>query len=324
MCAERLCSDCESRRAVYFDSTSGLRYCASCFVHKVYRGAVRNIKNEHMIEKGDNVMLALSGGKDSVVLADIMAKLAKRFNGITLSAVTIDEGVTVAGGAYRQEAARIARDVCDKLSIPHRQFSYQELFGASLGSYLETSSYKGSACGICGVLRRRALNIAAKDLGATKIATGHNKDDEAQTMLMNLFRGDLDRILRNATTTAGFVPRIKPLRKTSEREIAMYAYLQGFQFQSVECPYSHDTTRDKVRGILETASEFASGTSDALLNLQEKLAELFGERQGNMKPCARCGEPTSPKRTTCKACEFELERNIHSALREESRNTSLS
>ncbi|PSN97034.1 TIGR00269 family protein, partial [Candidatus Marsarchaeota G2 archaeon ECH_B_SAG-C16] len=227
--------------------------------------------------------------------------------------VTVDEGIRTPAGDYRAEALSLARSVLEKYSIPHRVYTYKELFGATLPEFMRAGVYAGSACSVCGVLRRRALNIAARELGATKIATGHNKDDEAQTVLMNVLRGDLERMVRAGAAeevggvgVGGFVPRVKPLKRLSEREIAMYAYLRGYGFQSVECPFSQDTVRDAVREALELLGSRISGVHDALLNFEDKLLERLGSTGAHVRACRNCGEPTSPGRELCKACEYVL------------------
>jgi len=257
--------------------------------------------------------LAVSGGKDSVVLADIMGRLGRRLRWVEFVGVTVDEGIRTPAGDYRAEALSLARSVLEKYSIPHRVYTYKELFGATLPEFMRAGVYAGSACSVCGVLRRRALNIAARELGATKIATGHNKDDEAQTVLMNVLRGDLERMVRAGAAeevggvgVGGFVPRVKPLKRLSEREIAMYAYLRGYGFQSVECPFSQDTVRDAVREALELLGSRISGVHDALLNFEDKLLERLGSTGAHVRACRNCGEPTSPGRELCKACEYVL------------------
>ncbi len=310
-----LCSVCGSNSSVYFDDVSGLRYCSSCFVSYVYRKVVRAVRQYKMFERGDRVVLAVSGGKDSVVLADVMGRLGRRLRWVEFVGVTIDEGIRTPAGDYRAEALNLARSVLDRYSIPHRVYTYKELFGATLPEFMRAGVYAGSACSVCGVLRRRALNIAARELGATKIATGHNKDDEAQTVLMNVLRGDLERMVRagaaegfgGATSSVGgFVPRVKPLKRLYEREIAMYAYLRGYGFQSVECPFSRDTVRDAVREALDILSTRISGVHDALLNFEDKLLERLGSSTAHVRACRNCGEPTSPGRELCKACEYVL------------------
>ncbi|PSN95937.1 TIGR00269 family protein [Candidatus Marsarchaeota G2 archaeon ECH_B_2] len=308
-----VCSICNLSSPVFYDGVSDLSYCAKCFVGYVYRKVVRTVRRYAMFERGDRVVLAVSGGKDSVVLADIMGRLGRRLRWVEFVGVTVDEGIRTPAGDYRAEALSLARSVLEKYSIPHRVYTYKELFGATLPEFMRAGVYAGSACSVCGVLRRRALNIAARELGATKIATGHNKDDEAQTVLMNVLRGDLERMVRAGAAeevggvgVGGFVPRVKPLKRLSEREIAMYAYLRGYGFQSVECPFSQDTVRDAVREALELLGSRISGVHDALLNFEDKLLERLGSTGAHVRACRNCGEPTSPGRELCKACEYVL------------------
>ncbi|MEM0271020.1 MAG: TIGR00269 family protein [Thermoprotei archaeon] len=272
------------------------------------------MKSYNMFARGDRVLLAVSGGKDSVVLADVLGRLSRRLRHVSFVGVTIDEGIHTASGDYRAEAISLAGSVLGRYGIEHRVYTYRELFGATLPEFVGAGVYSGSACSVCGVLRRRALNVAARELGATKIATGHNKDDEAQTVLMNVLRGDLERMIRlgaaeggaSSGGVGGFVPRVKPLKRLFEREIAMYAYLRGYGFQSVECPFSRDTVRDAVREALELLSTRVSGVHDALLNFEDKLVGRLGSTSMHVKPCRNCGEPTSPGRELCKACEYVL------------------
>jgi uncharacterized protein (TIGR00269 family) len=301
------CSLCQSAEAVYADPTSRVVYCARCFLSYVYKKVAKTIRQYKLITPGDRVLIAVSGGKDSVVLADILGRLSKTLRGISLYAVTVDEGVQVKEGDYRRDALRSAADVLKKYSIPHRLVTFKELFRGTLTDYVNTQVYRGSACSVCGVFRRKAINIVANEIKATKIATGHNKDDEAQTILMNILRGDLERLMRLRNETEGFVPRIKPLRRISEMELAMYAYLKGYSFQSTECPYSSDTIRDMVRDILERVSEHVNGVYDALLNFEDRLTTLRSyEQVPKLNKCKMCGEPTSSKTSICKPCEYNL------------------
>lgn len=301
------CNSCQVAEAVYIDSTSQTAYCAKCFISYVYRKITKTIKRHQLISPGDKVLIAVSGGKDSVVLVDVLGRFSRSFKGISLYAVTVDEGIRTDGGDYRQEALRFAEEILRKYSIPHKIVSFRELFRGTLTDYANAHVYKGSACSVCGVFRRKAINVVANEIGATKIATGHNKDDEAQTVLMNVLRGDLERLLRLRSETQGFIPRIKPLRRVSEMELAMYAYLRGYGFQATECPYSSDTIRDVVRDALERMSEHMNGVYDALLNFEDRLMDLQVKGQTpKISKCKICGEPTSSKTSICKACEYNI------------------
>src|SRR5438445_11467071 len=145
-----------------------------------------------MFSPEDHVAVAVSGGKDSLTLLMILHKLAKRFPRTRITAVTVDEGIA----GYREEAVDLATMYCRDLGIEHEVLSFEELFGSGLDDFLKNKQERMTACSDCGVFRRKAINLAAKKIGATKIATGHNLDDILQTYMLNLFKGDADWFVR--------------------------------------------------------------------------------------------------------------------------------
>ncbi|MFQ6053782.1 MAG: ATP-binding protein, partial [Candidatus Bathyarchaeia archaeon] len=147
----------------------------------------RAISRFNMFEFDNRIALGVSGGKDSLNLLGILAGIEERFPRAELIAVSIDEGV----GGYRDEALRLAREACRGLGVEHRILSFRALFGLTMDEIVERKVEGLSACSYCGVLRRRALNQAARDVEADRLATAHNLDDMAQTVLLNLMRGDL-------------------------------------------------------------------------------------------------------------------------------------
>ena len=164
---------------------------------------------------------AISGGKDSTALMMILAKLIPSWENVRLVALTIDEGIS----GYREETVRSADRLVRTLGVEHHHVTFPDLFGDSLDGIL--AGKESQACSICGILRKKALASAARNTGATKLATGHNLDDEAQSVLMNVLRGDLPRLVRDssADSSGRFIPRIKPLIEVSEKEIAAYLLL---------------------------------------------------------------------------------------------------
>ena len=143
-----------------------------------------------MIKNGDLVCVGVSGGKDSLVLLDSLKKMSETHS-FRIIAVTIDEGIP----GYRDEALGIVKEFCSKLDVEFKTYSYKDLFDMTLAESLELrESEKTSSCGICGTFRRRALDHAAKELGANVIATGHNLDDTLQTFLLNTLSGDVSKI----------------------------------------------------------------------------------------------------------------------------------
>ncbi len=292
-------------KAVYYSIHAGHAFCAKCFIKSIEERVRATINKYKLFNPKDRILIAISGGKDSQVLATILAKIEKRFPEVKLMALTIDEGVP----GYRDFGLKRCKELCDELGIPLTITSFKELFGYSLPEIVALAEKKGlelKACTFCGILRRRAINIKAKELGATKVATGHNLDDEAQTALMNLLRGDALRLIRLGPKPIeefpGFIPRVKPLRYIPERDITFYAYLKGFPLYEVECPYVRQSMRDELRFILNDIESRHPGTKYAIVRAVDKLSTLGSMIKVQVKSCKYCGEPTS--RDICRACEL--------------------
>lgn len=268
------------------------------------------MKKFRMFERGDRVALALSGGKDSFVLLDVMHVL---HDPSKLVGISVVEGIP---GYNRSEDVDRLRKYALERGVDLVVTSIEELTGYTLSEIVERAARAGlrvSPCTFCGTLRRRAINCMARQLGVDKVATAHNLDDEAQTALMNILRGDLVRLFRQHPLSPSFselfVRRVKPLRRVYEWENAMYALLKGFRFQEVECPYitSRPTMRAKVREWAYELEERSPGALLRIMDLVDRLAEaLKDELRGlpRLPTCGRCGEPTAHGRSVCKVCEL--------------------
>jgi uncharacterized protein (TIGR00269 family) len=169
-------------------------------------------------------------------------------------------------------------------------------------------------CSYCGVLRRKALNIGARKLGATKLATAHNLDDEVQTLLINIFHGDLFRLARSGPISPNsmgkFPIRVKPLYEVPEAEVALYAYLRGFRFQSKPCPYAGTSLRNEVRSMVNRLEFAHPGIKFTILKTFEKMKPWshLAVKNLELRECESCGEPSVGR--LCKACEMLLQIGI--------------
>lgn len=253
-----------------------------------------------MLEFNDHIAVAVSGGKDSLTLLHLLAKLESRFPRTRLTAVSVDEGID----DYRDEALELARAACTKLGVKQLVVSYRELFGTTTDEIARLKLGQ-TPCSYCGVFRRKAINRAADMVGATKIATAHNLDDEAQTVLLNMLHGDPLRIVRSGPVLKDlrgqFLPRIKPLCDTPEKEIVLYAYLSGLEFQSITCPHGHDALRNDIRSFLNQMEVKHPGTKFTLIRSAERLRTLPGrDTPPELHECIKCGDPTPHQ--LCEAC----------------------
>lgn len=254
------------------------------------------------IARGSRVAIAYSGGKDSTVALHVMADLRAARADLELHAVTIDEGIQ----GYRPPALETTARVCRSLDIPHEVRRTQDLAGLDVDAFQRLGTEVG-ACSFCGVFRRRLMNDFAKEIGATHLVTGHNLDDTAQSVLMNLATDNLDKLTKlgpHETIREGLVPRLLPLRTIPEVEVYLYATVRGLEWHEGECPYSVGAARQVYRDVLYRMEEARPGTRHSLVKTHERLRPLLASSNGHepMTACNECGEPTSG--TRCKVCEF--------------------
>ena len=163
-------------------------------------------------------------------------------------------------------------------------------------------------CSHCGILRRYLLNRAAKEVKATKLATGHNLDDLAQTIMMNIMKSETSRLARlnePMLKNSKFVQRIRPLMVTPEREVAIYAIMKEIELDRLECPYAKFAFRASVRKIVNETEEKYPGTKFKIVNSFLEMEDALRAKYANgpkLIECTVCGEPTSQKQEVCMYC----------------------
>lgn len=289
---------------MYLARYSGEHLCAVHFQESVERRVRRELRQQGPFKRG-RIAVALSGGKDSVVTLRLLAETFQENRALELAALSVDEGIA----GYRPPSIEVARAHCAELGVEHLVVSYEATAAVTMDRVVAHPARTMLPCAYCGVLRRRNLNDGARRLRATHLATGHNLDDVAQTILMNHLKGDVDRLAkmgphRPGHVQPGLVPRILPLRMIPEREVALYAHLRGWRYHDGECPYAPGATRGKARTLLLELEEETPGTRHALVAGYDRLAPLLRSDTA-LRACASCGEPTSGAR--CRACAL-LER----------------
>ncbi len=293
-----ICSICPES-AVFSARQSGLHLCREHFIKDFEQRVGATVHQDCMIEEGERIAVALSGGKDSTALLFCLHRILSGRD-VELVAVTVDEGIA----GYRDDTIQAARTIAERLGVEQYIVSFQQEYEKSLDEMVVGRHV--APCTYCGVFRKHALNRAAKSLGADKIATGHNLDDEAQTVMMNYLKGDMERLMRLRPRRAqrGLVPRIKPLRAVAEKEIALYCMLNDVFFISRECPYANLSLRAEVRDMMNILESRFPGTKLSTVHGFERLAEVEQGRwpQMDLAACRQCGEPCVGER--CKACEL--------------------
>ena len=306
--AATVCAVCKRREAFFLRPYSGERLCEKCFVESVEAKVRGTIAKYGMFSFDDRIAVAVSGGKDSISLLHILAKTERAHPKASLVAVTVDEGIN----GYRDEALAIAATNCKTLGIEHHVVSFKELYGFTLDEIIAHVGKKGerelTSCAYCGVLRRRALNVAARNVCADKVATAHTLDDEVKTSWMNIFRGDIMRLAKEKPVTDEVHPRlvrkVKPFCEVPEKESTLYAYVKKIRFQDMPCPYASEALRNDIRAVLNRMEEKRAGTKFTVFKSIERIRPALDElvKNGVFSECIQCGEPASSG--LCRTCEL--------------------
>ena len=243
-------------------------YCKNHFIEYFEKKVKHTIDRFDMLNRNDKVVVACSGGKDSISTLHLLNKLHGN-----VSALAIDEGIS----GYRPKTLMDLKLFCRENSIKLKIVSFKKEFKKTLDQMLKKQEHP---CTVCGTLRRNLLNKYAK--GFDKLATGHNLDDESQAILMNLLKNQtflLNSLGLVSRKNTNFVPRVKPLYFCSEKEVATYALLKGFQISFTECPNIAVAYRAQVRDSLNDYEKNHPGTKrniiESFLKLKPNLQQEF-------------------------------------------------
>lgn len=278
-----------------------MHLCKRHFIEDVERKIKLTVRRDYSIKKNDVIAVALSGGKDSSVALYVMHKILGNRPDIQIVAISVDEGID----GYRPHSLELAKKLTETLGVRHIIRSFKDEHGTTMDELAAMDREKGT-CSYCGVLRKSVLNRVALDIGATKLVTGHNLDDEAQTILLNHFRGDMERMVRLAPPAAveGLVMRAKPLRNIPEKEVALYALINSLPVDFSECPYAGEALRGEIRELLNSFEINHPGTKYSLLRGFDKLVGALAKElpSAKIEKCRICGDTCTED--ICQACKL--------------------
>ncbi|MBS1267070.1 MAG: tRNA-5-methyluridine(54) 2-sulfurtransferase [Candidatus Woesearchaeota archaeon] len=265
-------------------------FCQDHFVEYFENLFYKTVKKYQLVKHSEKIAVACSGGKDSTVVLHL---LNKKYKNVT--ALLIDEGIK----GYRAKTLDDLKKFCNANNIKLTVVSFKEEFGFDLDQV-----NKKRLCTVCGTFRRYLLNKYAR--GYDKIVTGHNLDDEAQNILMNLLKKNINSLIRLGPVSGiiqdeMFVPRVKPLYFISEKEVKLYTYIKQFDIRHIECPYASSSMRNKVRDIL---NNYELNNPSSKLNLVKNFLDLDLKQETNLSTstlnhCEKCGEPCTGQICSC-------------------------
>ena len=283
--APALCVLCKTERALIKRPKNHQKLCKGCFISVFEDEVHHTITSSRLFFRGERVAIGASGGKDSTVLASVLKTLNERHDyGLDLVLLSIDEGIK----GYRDDSLETVKRNAAQYAMPLKIVGYDELYGWTMDQVVEAVGKKGN-CTYCGVFRRQALDRGAKLLGIKHVVTGHNADDVAETVLMNLLRGDLPRLSRSTSIVTGGdhseVKRSKPLKYAYEKEIVLYAHHKKLDYFSTECIYSPEAFRGSARGLIKNLEKVRPSAILDIVRSGEDMARLVP----GAEPIASCG-----------------------------------
>lgn len=277
------CELCKTSRALIKRPKNNQKLCKTCFI-TIFETEIHNtITANALFFPGERVAIGASGGKDSTVLASVLKTLNARYRyGLDLVLLSIDEGIK----GYRDDSLETVKRNAAQYDMPLLVVGYKELWEWSMDEIVEVIGKKGN-CTYCGVFRRQALDKGAVRLGINHVVTGHNADDMAETIMMNLLRGDLPRLARatNIVTAsaASETKRSKPLKYAYEKEIVLYAHHKKLDYFTTECIYSPEAFRGSARTLIKDLERIRPSAILDVVKSGEDMANLVPEEVSGKK-----------------------------------------
>jgi uncharacterized protein (TIGR00269 family) len=257
------------------------------------------IEKYKIADKKEKILVALSGGKDSSVVAFILHKLGYKIEGFHIN---------LGLGKYSEDCEKKVKELCENLGIKLHVYNFKKKNGNSMcyvRSAIQTQKSLKN-CAICGVIKKWIINKEARRLKADKIVTGHHLDDESQTFFLNVLKGAVQLSANTGPITQNkadkkFIPRIKPLFFVLEKDIREYSLKNKLPVVYEHCPCAIDSYRIQIREFFKTLKDKEKkNIIKNLLESQNKIKKLIQEKE--IRYCEICGEPT--RKIICKRCEL--------------------
>jgi uncharacterized protein (TIGR00269 family) len=275
-------------------------FCADCFLHHTREQVRRAIHDHSMIGPGERVLVAVSGGKDSLALWDLLLDLGYDTDGLYL-------GLGI--GDYSDESGRTTRAFAERRGAKLVEVDIPTEFGFDIPTGAKAA--RRVPCSACGLSKRHLFNQAALDGGYDVVATGHNLDDEAAVLFGNVLRWSTDYLGRQLPVLParpGFVRKVKPLVRLGEREMAAYCVLRGIDYIVEECPMAEGNKHLGYKEALNAIEEQSPGSKAAFyFGFLDRASHLFlpeaQAEQEDLAPCVSCGAPTTSG-DTCAFCKL--------------------
>ena len=300
------CKKCGAKASVNMRQHK-LALCKEHYLEWMPEQTERFIKKYEMFTREEKILVAVSGGKDSLGLWDILVRLGYQADGLYLG-LGIDGGI-----GYSHESQKFAEKFANKYNLKLHILDIEKEYGQPIPVLAEKSHRGyGKPCAVCGLAKRHEMNRIARDLGYDVLATGHNLDDEAAVLFGNTLSWAGDFLLRQGpvlTATEGMARKVKPLCRFYEREMTAYCLLRGIEYIYEECPFAEGSQSIYYKELLNQLESSRPGAKLIFyLRFLEarKSGDLFIEKSptlAHLRPCLKCGQLTSTN-DLCSFCRM--------------------
>lgn len=308
------CTKCKTKAVIDLPRHNAA-FCRNCFNGYVHDQVARAIKSQKMFRRADRILVAVSGGKDSLALWDILLKL-----GYQADALYVNLGI----GTYSEESFRKVRNFADAVAASHGSklltHTVEKEEGAGIKELAQLTHRP--TCSTCGTIKRYQFNRAAVENDYDVMATGHNLDDEAARLLGNVLHWQDEYLDKQGpslpASVEGFAKKVKPLYRLSERELAAYAVLNRIDYIIEECPMAKGARTLVYKEVLNRLETESPGTKQTFywgfLDKQSKKkpapTTMTEKDQSTLHPCTTCGQPTTAE--VCSYCKMMSRAKAHS------------
>ena len=315
------CLKCEQRAAIRMRHHH-MALCREHFLDWFVGQTERVIKKYHMFQRNQSILVAVSGGKDSLALWDVLHRLGFKADGLYIH-------LGIAGEeAYSDQSESFARAFASQNGLKLHIVNVQEAYGASIPALAQrTRRGREKPCGVCGLAKRHIMNRVAQQSAYEVLATAHNLDDEAAVLMGNVMNWHVDLLARQSPVleaAPGFARKVKPFCRFYERETAAYSVLRGIEYIEEECPFAVGSKQLYYKAMLNQIEEEQPGTKLAfyvgflkaresgsfqVANRETWPEDGEAEKGSQLHPCPECGQPTS-NQGLCAFCRTVGQDNV--------------
>jgi len=291
------CRKCDERAAIRMRQHR-LSLCKDHYIEWFVEQTERAIKKYHMFTHAERILIAVSGGKDSLALWDVLWQLGYSVDGLYINlGINNDED-------YSEESEQYARSFAEERGLHLHIINVAETYGKTIPQIARrVRRGRWKPCSACGMVKRHEMNRVAHDLGYQVLATAHNLDDEVAVLFGNVLQWQTEQLTRQAPVLGesdSFARKVKPFVRFYERETAAYTLLRGIAYEEDECPHAEGSKQLQYKALINKMEEEQPGMKLAFyvgfLNAKEKGA--FGDleeakKELSLTPCPSCDQPTT-------------------------------